>query len=540
MKHRIYLSLLQLALSGLTTAAAVAGQPDTASSEFGLKRDSIYMDVLRRGRVAVGYLSYFPTSSAVNQTIGNNASQIARLNAFFEVNMEDSIIYFDRAQLLGTASIEGQLYHNEQLSKKRAEYLRKYLDTHYRLSQRLPVDVRWIGEDWEGLEKCVEGATLRELPRREEVLNIIRNVPIEEGREAQLMALDGGRPYRYMKQHFFPQQRRAVITLIYDMKKSFEKRLGHPLTESFVDSIVAGALLQPHQAAEFLHDRHIYSMPVNMPAPTGSGWYVSAQGNETPEDLVRWEHDRIRSMLELALSALKKPVETLHPLPAPEPVPETKREEPTPTPIEREPEAVELSTPPAPVYLFTPRVVLKTNLLALAGISSKPVYRTPMPNLEVEYLFNRRWSVALAGLYEKFSHASGFDAWHLTAYTLEGRYRPLPLHHYGGLYVGLYGRVGDYNFRQSYPQNETSDGRYNRTGKYQEAGLSLGYTLPLSNHWVLEAGASAGYRFAHVKHYTHESSADNWYEYRTKKNGIHLTDLFLKIGYRFGTKRVKE
>jgi hypothetical protein len=176
-------------------------------------------------------------------------------------------------------------------------------------------------------------------------------------------------------------------------------------------------------------------------------------------------------------------------------------------------------------------VVIKTNLLYDAGISSEPSYRTPMPNLEVEYLISRRWSVSLAGLYEGWAHnIHNYARWHVTSYTLEGRYRILPDKCWGGLYIGAYGRVGDYNLLYSW--DDLTSG--NHTGRYNEVGLSAGYTWPFAKHWVVEAGVQGGYRHSNVKNYTHEEPDNNYYDNSTLKNALKLTGLYLNIGYRFG------
>jgi hypothetical protein len=512
---------------GLITAAllctlGVCHTTQAAGAPTGNMRDSIYMDVLRHGRVAVGYLCYFGTASSTNNALGNDPARTRRLDAFFESNLKDSLLRFDQATLLGCASIDGSDAVNEALSYRRALFLRDFLNRRYRLSRHLPVNVSSIGEDWNGLAECIARTPYTTLPDRDKLLNIIRKVPVNAGRETTLMQYDGGKSYRWLKQHLFPYQRRAFITIIYDIRKSIYAQLNHAPTERTADSIVARALLTRADADRFLTDRSIQSMPVSLPDFENSP-------------------DRIRAILQEMLDKMRKPVqeitvEALQPAPAVD----TVRLRPDTVFIRLKPDTVIVHdsifiTEPAQTQkpIGRPTVVVKSNLLALAGVSPEPAYRTPMPNLELEYLFNRRWSVAFAALYEKFSHARGYDVWHVTAYTLEGRYRLLPDRCYGGLYLGAYLRLGDYNFRKPYPQGTESGPRYNQTGYYQEGGLTLGYTLPLARHWVIEAGAAAGYRHTGAKHYTHETAEENWYNYRNPGSGIRLTDLFIRLGYRF-------
>ncbi|MDR1004847.1 MAG: DUF3575 domain-containing protein [Prevotellaceae bacterium] len=504
-------------LTALLCTVGVFNTTQAAGTLVGNMRDSIYMDVLRHGRVAVGYLCYFPPSSSTNNSIGNDAAQTRRLDAFFESNLKDTLLRFDRATLLGTASIDGSAAVNEALSHRRALFLRDFLNRRYELSSRLPVEVSSIGEDWDGLVSCISRLPLTVFPDRDNVLDIIRQVPVNAGRETALMRYDGGKAYRWLKLNIFPYQRRAFITIIYDIRKSIDAQLNYNPSERTTDSIVARALLTPRDAARFLADPSIQRMPVTLPDFENSP-------------------DRIRTILQEMLDKMRKPIQEI--------TVEALKSAQTVATAPLKPDTVFVRVKPDTVVvhdtLFVkshsvrrPYVVVKSNLLALAGVSPEPAYRTPMPNLELEYLFNRRWSAAFSALYEKFSHARGYDVWHVTAYTLEGRYRLLPDRHYGGLYLGVYARVGDYNFRKPHPDDATSGPRYNDTGYYQEGGLSLGYTLPLARHWVLEAGAAGGYRHSSVKHYTHENPAENWYDYRTPGSGIYLTDVFIRLGYRF-------
>jgi hypothetical protein len=175
-----------------------------------------------------------------------------------------------------------------------------------------------------------------------------------------------------------------------------------------------------------------------------------------------------------------------------------------------------------PTRLVRPLLVLKTNLMADVGITPQAERRRYMPNLELEYLFDRRFSVALAGLYDRFGGVGEYRKWHVTAYTLEPRYR-FVRSRAGDLYAGIYGRTGDYNFL-------LRTGTTHHTGNYLEGGISLGYSLPIARHWVVEAGVAGGYRRVSAKDYL----AGNILDKRSILHKIDLTDLFLRIGYRFG------
>ena len=62
------------------------------------------------------------------------------------------------------------------------------------------------------------------MPARDEVLHILRNTPVwvvENGkvvdsRKRRLGMLQGGRPWNYMEEHFFPELRRSTVRVIYE------------------------------------------------------------------------------------------------------------------------------------------------------------------------------------------------------------------------------------------------------------------------------------------------------------------------------------
>ena len=53
---------------------------------------------------------------------------------------------------------------------------------------------------------------------KDEALNIINDIPVEKGREAKLMQLRGGVPYRYMLKYIFPSLRVAICKVNYEIK----------------------------------------------------------------------------------------------------------------------------------------------------------------------------------------------------------------------------------------------------------------------------------------------------------------------------------
>lgn len=128
---------------------------------------------------------------------------------------EDPEVEIARVVLLGLSSPEGAFDFNKQLSGKRAEALKQYITSRIALPDSCFALVNG-DEGWEELRYKVERSDMAD---RADVLKIIDSVPIGKGREGQLQRLKKGVPYRFLKEYFFPQLRRAgYIKVYYRMK----------------------------------------------------------------------------------------------------------------------------------------------------------------------------------------------------------------------------------------------------------------------------------------------------------------------------------
>lgn len=144
----------------------------------------------------------------------NNPKELAKIRAMIDDLKSDPSIKVKGLDIIGYASPEGTLAANKRLSEGRAMALRDYLATRYDFT-RNQYHIVFGGENWEGLINALDTIYL---DYKDEVLDIIENIPIEKGRETKLMQLRGGVPYRYLLKNIFPSLRVAICKVSYDVK----------------------------------------------------------------------------------------------------------------------------------------------------------------------------------------------------------------------------------------------------------------------------------------------------------------------------------
>ena len=124
-----------------------------------------------------------------------------------------------RVIIVGFSSPEGTLNENEKLSMERANVARDFLTANSSIRTDL-ISIYNGSVDWATLREQVSNSNM---PDKYKILDIIDNTPVwdasrNRGRLGELMALNGGDPYRYMLQHFFPQLRQlgAYVKVYYE------------------------------------------------------------------------------------------------------------------------------------------------------------------------------------------------------------------------------------------------------------------------------------------------------------------------------------
>ncbi len=169
--------------------------------------------IKKRYKQGSAYLKFEVGKSVINTSIADNAAELAIIHATLEELTSDKNVSIQDISIIGFASIEGTANFNKRLSEQRAKSLQTYIQQKYSLPYYL-FNVSWVGEDWDGLVTLIESGNM---DKKQEVLAIINDTEILDSREKKLMQLDGGQPYRFMLNTYFPLLRRVNYVINYTL-----------------------------------------------------------------------------------------------------------------------------------------------------------------------------------------------------------------------------------------------------------------------------------------------------------------------------------
>jgi hypothetical protein len=465
--------------------------------------DSLYRHISREKNAGLScYFTYARGSSVIAPDMGNNAAELEKLDAFITQALSYPDLSISHIRLTGYCSVEGSSARNQVLSYERVEGFYHYLREHYPGLYRYPYDRAWAGEDWAGLSERVKTSRIGE---REEVLEIIRRVRSYDAREALLAKLNGGRPWLFMEREIFPQLRRVELRIEYGEQQKAEapkasprpspKERGKDHAASRQAPAASPQKASPHERAASPQKA---SPPKASPQPSPKERGKDAEWSSPPQYFVS---SKKKDSLRKKDAAWSSP----------------------------------LSFGEGRGEAFGSRAVsLKTNLLLWSGVQSDFSYTAPVANVALEYFITPNWSVEAGAAYSYWHYNSNKEFQGVSGYRLEPRYRlAFPGDRFGA-YLGLYGRVGDYDCRTIDREQGTTDGdaqaTLNYTGNYWDAGVSGGFTLRLVGNLGLEIGVRGGYVATSPDKYTYNNGQKRW-ESRWKYSKVGVTDVNLSLIY---------
>lgn len=178
----------------------------------------------------------------------------------------------------------------------------------------------------------------------------------------------------------------------------------------------------------------------------------------------------------------------------------------TMTSMEESVDTVSVSVPSNDIKPYH-RLALKTNLLYDAAL---------LPNIEVEWLIKRTWSLSLEGGVAWWGKYANERSYRLAMISPEAKLWIRPRAPWHGFYVGIFAGCGLYDLEK---------GRPGYRGEGVMGGVSGGFMWPVSRCLSLEAAIGVGYMFTRYKEYL-------------PVNGHHVYQRTKEIHY-FGPLKVK-
>ena len=152
-------------------------------------------------------------SSVIDTAMEDNANVLQAILKAFELIEKDPNAILKHIFIAGYASPEGSLSLNTKLAQNRAESVKRYIQSRMTVRNESLFELYNGREDWQGLREKVENSTMAE---KHDVLRIIDSYTMEqESRKRELQGLDGGAPYRFMLDNFYPPLRSAGYVQVY-------------------------------------------------------------------------------------------------------------------------------------------------------------------------------------------------------------------------------------------------------------------------------------------------------------------------------------
>jgi len=176
--------------------------------------------ILRKEKGAL-YVHFPLDKSELSSDYRDNAPVLDRIVDITRQILADSTSDVCRIQIIGLASIEGAVAHNEELATQRAESLKAYMQQHVATPDSL-YELWSGGEAWAELRDQINDVVVApgtvsdsEVEALRQAIAVIDSEADLNRREQRLRAINGGRTYRYIQEQLLPDQRNSGYLRIY-------------------------------------------------------------------------------------------------------------------------------------------------------------------------------------------------------------------------------------------------------------------------------------------------------------------------------------
>lgn len=167
--------------------------------------------IKKRTEEGSAYLDFPVNKTVIYSDYRRNPVELEKIRQTIEVVKNDKNTNITAITIHGYASPEGSYANNTRLARERAEELKRYVQNLYSFDEKI-ITAYSTAEDWDGFSRYLNGSNLKE---KEEVLSIINQKILPDDKEQKLKALNGGEPYRFILQNWFPALRHSDYKVNY-------------------------------------------------------------------------------------------------------------------------------------------------------------------------------------------------------------------------------------------------------------------------------------------------------------------------------------
>ena len=421
---------------------------------------------------------YYPFDNAVvREDYLSNQEALRQLDSLYKAGAFDGQ---ETLEIVSYSSPEGQYAYNVNLSKRRAESLRRYIAAKYpSLASRLTTNPD--GESWADLREAVLHDTRMSEQSREKMLQIIDSSARPDEKEARLKAISS---YKQLYANYFRRLRYAFIRV--------------RIADSGADAVPAGNTeISDADAAKADSLRMIALSDSLRNAAKADSLRHAAAIAAAAAAAAAAQAARADSLRNAALAdslAMAKRADSLSVMPA-----DTLEISPVDTLAASPADSLDNLAKADSTYIRPKKMIaaVKTNLLYDAVTAL---------NVEVEVPIGRHFSVMVEDVFPWWETKNKycFQMWEM---GLEGRYwfkgwDPDGREKLRGLFAGVYAMSSKYDFQW--------DRDINLQGEYWSAGVSAGYAMPIGRRKRvnLEFSLAVGPMHTVFRHYQPTQSYD--------------------------------
>ncbi len=151
----------------------------------------------------------------IDENLADNYEELVAIENLLTELLSLDEFDIESVSIIASSSPEGNHRHNENLSRRRAEELKKYLVNLFGKELSPVIGTGWVGEDWNTLKEMIE-ADAERISKTSAILRIIEETDNPDRREETIKALFP-QDYQLIVENFYPALR--AVTFHYELSR---------------------------------------------------------------------------------------------------------------------------------------------------------------------------------------------------------------------------------------------------------------------------------------------------------------------------------